>query len=216
MAIMITEQTLKNKINTMIKKKYRAIILVRGGSKGIKKKNFQKIRKFSLLARAINSCKLRRNFTNVFIYTDCDKIAKEAIKLNAEVIKRPKNISDNNASSEEGWINTINSIKNKTHNLCLSLLVQCTFPFIFPKDINKYCKKLLKENLNSYFSVEKNKPFLWRYTKTFPRGINHNEEKLRIRRQEIHDCFREIGVFYLVNVNQFFSKKNRFLIRLEC
>ena len=191
----------------MIIKKNIAIILARGGSKGIKKKNLKKVGKFSLLARAIISCKLSRNFTNVFVSTDCDKIAKEATIYNAEVIKRPKNISGDDASSEEGWIHALNFIKNKNHNLRLSLLVQCTSPFIFPKDINKCYQKLLKENLNCCFSVSKDNPFLWSYINSSPRGINHNEKKLRIRRQELPDSFRETGAFYLVNVKQFLLKK---------
>ena len=198
----------------MIIKKNIAIILARGGSKGIKKKNLKKVGKFSLLARAIISCKLSRNFTNVFVSTDCDKIAKEATIYNAEVIKRPKNISGDNASSEEGWIHALNFIKNKNHNLRLSLLVQCTSPFIFPKDINKCYQKLLKENLNCCFSVSKDNPFLWSYINSSPRGINHNEKKLRIRRQELPDSFRETGAFYLVNVKQFLLKKNRFLNKM--
>ena len=191
-----------------------AIILARGGSKGIKKKNLQKVGSYSLLARAIISCKLSRNFKNVLVSTDCDKIAKEAIKYNAEVIKRPKNISGDNASSEEGWSHAINFVKNKNINLCLSLLVQCTSPFIFPKDINKCYQKLLRENLNCCFSVSKDKPFLWGYINTSPVGINHNEKKLRKRRQELPDSYRETGAFYLVNVKQFLLKKNRFLNKM--
>lgn len=198
----------------MIKEKNIAIILARGGSKGIKKKNLQKVGKFSLLARAIISCKLSRNFTNVFVSTDCNKIAKEAIQYNAEVIKRPKNISGDDASSEEGWMHALHFFKNKNHNLFLSLLVQCTSPFIFPKDINKCYQKLLKENLDCCFSVSKDKPFLWGYVNGSPKGINHNEKKLRKRRQELPDSFRETGAFYLVNVKKFLQKKNRFLNKI--
>ena len=191
-----------------------AIILARGGSKGIKNKNLRKIKNLSLLARAIISCKLSKEFNNVYVSTDSSKIANEALKYDAKVIGRPKSISDDMASSEKGWLHALNYLMKKNNDLKLSLLVQCTSPFIFPKDIDRCYNKMLKENLGSCFSVAKDKPFLWGYVNKSPRAINHNEKKPRVRRQNFSECYRETGAFYLVEIKKFLLKKNRFFSKL--
>ncbi len=191
-----------------------AIILARGGSKGVKNKNLRKIKNLSLLARAIISCKLSKKFTNVYVSTDSSKIANEALKYDAKVIGRPKSISGDIASSEKGWIHALNYLMKKNSDLKLSLLVQCTSPFIFPKDIDRCYNKLLKENLGSCFSVSKDKPFLWSYVNKSPKAINHNEKKPRVRRQNFSECYRETGAFYLVKIKKFLLKKNRFFSKL--
>ena len=191
-----------------------AIILARGGSKGVKNKNLRKIKNLSLLARAIISCKLSKKFTNVYVSTDSSKIANEALKYDAKVIGRPKSISGDIASSEKGWIHALNYLMKKNSDLKLSLLVQCTSPFIFPKDIDRCYNKLLKENLGSCFSVSKDKPFLWSYVNKSPKAINHNEKKPRVRRQNFSECYRETGAFYLIKIKKFLLKKNRFFSKL--
>ena len=136
-----------------------AIILARGGSKGVKNKNLRKIKSLSLLARAIISCKLSKKFTNVYVSTDSSKIANEALKYDAKVIGRPKRISGDIASSEKGWIHALNYLMKKNSDLKLSLLVQCTSLYI-PKDIDRCYNKLLKENLGSVFQSQRTNHFL--------------------------------------------------------
>ena len=70
-----------------------AIIPARGGSKGIKDKNLQKIGDVSLVGRAVQSC-ISAGFKDVFILSDSDAIRQEGedFGANGEYI-RPSNIS---------------------------------------------------------------------------------------------------------------------------
>ena len=70
-----------------------AIIPARGGSKGIKDKNLQKIGGISLVGRAVEAC-FDAKFDEVFILSDSEKIRDEAGKFGAnKSYERPSEIS---------------------------------------------------------------------------------------------------------------------------
>ena len=70
-----------------------SIIPARGGSKGIPLKNLALIDGLTLLEYSINSSHDSKLVNKTIVSTDNDLIAKEAKRLNAEVITRPKKIS---------------------------------------------------------------------------------------------------------------------------
>ena len=74
-------------------KKTLCIIPARGGSKGLKGKNIQKVAGKPLIFYPIKSAIKSEVCDNIFVSTDDEKIAKEAIKFGAEVpFLRKKNI----------------------------------------------------------------------------------------------------------------------------
>ena len=70
-----------------------SIIPARGGSKGIPMKNIVKINRKPLLYYSVKSSLDSKYITNTIVTTDNQKIAKEAKKLNADVVIRPKKLS---------------------------------------------------------------------------------------------------------------------------
>ena len=74
-------------------KKIVAIITARGGSKGIKNKNLINLNGHPLISYSIGYAKNSSLIDRVFVTTDSKKISATALKLNSEVIKRPKNLS---------------------------------------------------------------------------------------------------------------------------
>ena len=80
----------------IIKNEVWSIIPARSGSKGIKKKNLQKILGHSLLKLTINASLKSKCIIRTFVSTDSKVFKKEALKCGAEVpfLRSKKNSSD--------------------------------------------------------------------------------------------------------------------------
>ena len=82
-----------------------AVIPARGGSKGIKNKNLQKVGNKSLLKRAIESS---LEFMDVVVSTDSEEIKLEALKNGAKVpFLRPKELASDTAKSIDTAIHAV-------------------------------------------------------------------------------------------------------------
>ena len=77
----------------MGKKKIHAIILARGGSKGIKNKNLISIKKKPLIYWSIKSVLNCNIIDKVWVSSDSSKILTLSKKFGANTIKRPKKLS---------------------------------------------------------------------------------------------------------------------------
>ena len=92
-----------------------AIILARGGSKGIPNKNLQKIGGMTLVERAIVSVQNTKNIQDIFVSSDSKLILAEAKEKGANIIVRPDNISQDHSSSESGWLQAIEEIQKQNN-----------------------------------------------------------------------------------------------------
>tara|TARA_B100000212_G_scaffold90759_1_gene66629 strand:+ start:16659 stop:17354 length:696 start_codon:yes stop_codon:yes gene_type:complete len=185
------------------------IIPARGGSKGIKNKNIQKINKYSLLEYAIRSSSNVKFNNEVAVSTDCTKVKKICKKYqNVIVIDRPKSLSTDDASSESAVLHALdyyNSKKNYYPDI--TIMRQCTSPFIFSNELNDAINYFKKNNYDSLFSAREYKHFLWDQ-KLNP--VNHDSNH-RLPRQKIKSSyFEEDGAFYIFKTKEFLKIKNRF------
>ena len=79
------------------------IILARGGSKGLKKKNLRKLRGYPLISYPIMHAKKSGVIGTILVSTDDKDIAKIAKKYGAEVpFLRPKKLAKDLSTTEEG------------------------------------------------------------------------------------------------------------------
>ncbi|KAJ4444540.1 hypothetical protein ANN_06335 [Periplaneta americana] len=78
------------------------LILARGGSKGIPKKNLAKINGTTLLGRSLLAINEFSRFSSVWVSTDSIDIAKEAKRLSAQVHWRSRESAIDSASSITG------------------------------------------------------------------------------------------------------------------
>jgi len=79
-----------------------AVIPARGGSKGVKRKNIQKIGGISLLGRAIVCSLNSGEIDHVLVTTDDAEIQEEALRYGAEApFLRPAHLSDDFATTED-------------------------------------------------------------------------------------------------------------------
>jgi N-acylneuraminate cytidylyltransferase len=91
-----------------------ALILARGGSVRIPKKNIKKLGKFPLIYYTIKAAKKSKHINRVIVSTDDEEIAKVAEKYGAEVpFYRPKEISRGDSTELEAFEHALNWLKEK-------------------------------------------------------------------------------------------------------
>lgn len=107
------------------------IICARGGSKGLKNKNLQKLNGKPLIYYPINDALRSGVVDKVIMSTDSKDIAKEAIKFGAVVpFMRPKNLSGDLSTTEETLQHALvnyEKISNKKYDICLFLTANDLF-----------------------------------------------------------------------------------------
>jgi CMP-N,N'-diacetyllegionaminic acid synthase len=191
----------------MKKKIVHSIILARGGSKGIKNKNLIKIKNKPLIFWSIKKSLESKQINFTWLSSDNPKILKTAKILGAKIIKRPKNISNDKASSESAWQHAIGYIKNK-YEIDVVVGVQPTSPIRGNNDFDKAIKLYNRKKFDSLFSSTKIQDVnIWKY-KNNKLIANYNFKK-RKRRQEIINNYLENGSFYIFNANKFQKSNNR-------
>jgi len=125
----------------------KTVILARGGSKGIPRKNIVDINGKPLIQYTIEAAKASKA-KDVYVSTDCSAIMLESIKHKANVIMRPSNISGDNSKSEEALLHFA-----KTVSFDILVFIQPTSPLILPEDINKGLEMM--SQYDSVFSAYK-------------------------------------------------------------
>jgi CMP-N,N'-diacetyllegionaminic acid synthase len=128
-----------------------AIIPARKGSKGIKNKNFLKIKKYTLLE---HSCRFSKklNFISKTIISSDSKIAKKtAKKFNFFFSKRPYDLSKDNSLMIDLIKYEIKKNKKFTH----ILILQPTCPFRQVKQFFDAYEKFKKKKIDTAITVHK-------------------------------------------------------------
>lgn len=184
----------------MIKgKKITAIIPVRGGSKGIPRKNLYLFKGVTLLERTIAFAKESRWIDEIYVSTDDSEMYDIAKKNNVSTPQlRPKYL----ASDESKTIDTINHlITNLPIVDGYVLILQVTSPLRLQKDLDAICR-LLEQNeeadgVVSVYKVAEPHPFkMVTIANNFIKPFIGNE--LSTPRQLLPDVWAFNGAFYMV------------------
>jgi N-acylneuraminate cytidylyltransferase len=136
-----------------------AIILARGGSKGIPRKNLQTVGGLSLLEWAIAACHAAEEVDAVFVSTEDAEIAAVAAKHGATVIDRPDALATDEATSADALAHSVAMLDAEYDTF---VNVQCTtFPSI-AADIDATVRALRDTDADSSLTVKREIDFLWR------------------------------------------------------
>ena len=184
-----------------------ALIPARGGSKGIPGKNLQTVGDVPLICRSIRAAQASNGVGRVVVSTDDDAIAEAAEAEGAIVIRRPAAIAGDTASSESALLHALDQLEEQGPLETELVFLQCTSPFTTGAQIDAVLTALQKEGCSSSFSVSPWHGFLWRAD---GRGINHDPELPRQRRQDLEPAFLETGAIYAMGVKAFRGCGSRF------
>lgn len=122
-----------------------AVVLARGGSKGIPKKNIQPVNGVPLIVRTVTEL-LNSSFDRVYVWTDSEEIkaAYEHLILPGRgvdtSVSRPPELSADETTSEQAMKIFIQQVDPKKEWDGVAL-VQCTTPFLKTKHINQAIEK---------------------------------------------------------------------------
>lgn len=188
-----------------------AIILARGGSKGIPNKNIIDFCGKPLIAWTIENC-LDGGANSVWVSSDSDEILSIASKFGANTIKRPNDISGDFATSESAWLHALNYVESLGKiQIDWILAPQVTSPLRESSDIKKAIS-LANENINdSFFSCSIAEDlFFWQKNEAGKLDSINYDWRNRKRRQDIPSQYIENGSFYLFKPEVLRSTNNRF------
>ncbi len=189
-----------------------AIILARGGSQGIPRKNIIDFCGKPLLAWTIEQCLAAHNVSEVWVSSDSDEILKTATKYGAQTLVRPVDISGAFATSESGWLHALKHIEAKTGVMDIVLAPQVTSPLRESSDIVQAISRFELECLDSMFSCcVAEDLFFWQKDSdsSVLKSVNYDYLNRR-RRQDVPKQLIENGSFYLFRPEILRKHHNRF------
>lgn len=187
-----------------------AVILARGGSKGLIDKNLRRVGNFSLLARSILACK-KAGVENVFVSSDSKDIQEEARRFGARSHARSAINSRDESSSEDAIVEFLEYLSLMGLNPEFIIFVQPTSPFLFSADIRNCLKNTMLGT--STFTAYSTSKFFWQKTDNAWEPLGHHKHK-RLRRQEGFERVVENGACYCFSKSDFLSIKSRFAAKV--
>lgn len=196
-----------------------AVIPARGGSKGVPGKNLRLVGGIPLVVRAVRACRSAALVDTVYVSTDDASIAAAAREAGAEVVLRPVELAGDLASSEAALLHALDQLELLGHSPEALVFVQCTSPFVDPRDLDSAVRQVLDDDADSVFSGVATYEFLWTDAPADVEpgtgrmvGVNH-DAAVRPRRQDRRPHFRETGAFYVMDAAGFRAAGHRFFGR---
>ena len=175
-----------------------SLILARGGSKGIKRKNLIDLKGKPLLSHVVEIAK-KSNVDEVWVSTEDEEIASVALTYGASVIRRPLELAGDTSTSEEALIHFTENI-----DYDIMVFIQATSPMVTCEDINKGIAMMKSGRYDSIFSVTE-EHWIPRWTEDL-QPVNWDPQN-RPRRQDKEKTYIENGAFYITS-REFLKKNN--------
>ena len=179
-----------------------SVILARGGSKGIPKKNIIDINGKPLIYYSIEASK-KSVVSKTFVSTDSDEIAEISIRHGASGrIERPKHLATDDSKSDDALLHFANKI-----DFDILVFIQPTSPMINHFYINEGIDMIINGGYDSVFTATKEH---W-----IPKW-NNNIEPVdwdiynRPMRQDKENLYTENGMFYITKRKNLLESKLRY------
>ena len=188
-----------------------AIIIARGGSKGIPNKNTISFCGKPLIAWTIDAC-IKGGATSVWVSSDSDEILEISKSFGAKLIKRPKQFAEDTSSSEDAWNHAIDYLEiEMRYSIDWVIAPQTTSPLTESKDISLGISKVKSQKFDSYFSCcPVSDTLIWGTDENNNLSSLNYDWKNRKRRQDAKKQFIENGAFYIFKPEVLKANKNRF------
>ncbi len=188
-----------------------AFIFARGGSKGLPKKNILDLGGLPLIAHSILSAKKNIMIDDIFVSTDSNEIAEVSSSYDAKVIKRPKELAQDESSEWLAWIHAINFVHEQGLEFNKFISLPATAPLRADEDIST-CLLALKGDVDVVITVTPaNRNPSFNMVKRDTKGISELVIKSDfVRRQDAPLVYDMTTVAYVSTPQYILNKKNLF------
>ena len=202
--------------HTYQKNKILCVLQVRGGSKGVPRKNIRKVNGKPLMAWTIESAKKSNIFDSIWVSSDSDEILEVGRQEEVNTIKRPEELSGDEVLSVDSlhWaVGEIEKLKGTTYDYVVELPVVC--PLRNEDHIREAVEKLITTDADSVISVtqmtDKHPVRMKRITdddliedfcSEYPEGDAG-------RRQDLEPCYIRNGGIYSMKRDTLMNEKTR-------
>ena len=198
------------------KNKILCVLQVRGGSKGVPKKNIRKVNGKPLMTWTIESAKKSNVFDSIWVSSDSDEILEVGRQAEVNTIKRPEELSGDEVLSVDSlhWaVNEIEGLYGIEYDYVVELPVVC--PLRNETHIKEAVEKLITTDADSVISVtqmtDKHPVRMKRITdddliedfcSEYPEGDAG-------RRQDLEPCYIRNGGIYSMKRDTLMNEKTR-------
>lgn len=176
------------------------VIPARGGSKRVPKKNIKLFNGKPMIAWSIDAAIQANIFDKIIVSTDDDEIANFSKSLGVDVpFIRPKNLSDDYASTADVMAHACQWIKNKEKSISIVCCLYATAPFIKSEDLKKALQIIQDGNWRYVFSAAEYPSSIYR---SFFKDNNGGVKMLfpdmfNKRTQDLPTSYHDAGMFYM-------------------
>ncbi|XP_067127360.1 N-acylneuraminate cytidylyltransferase A [Centruroides vittatus] len=174
------------------------LVLARGGSKGIPKKNVRLLSGIPLLVWVLRPMIDCKKFQSIWVSTDDDDIAQIATSWNVQIHYRSKKVAKDTSSSLE----SVQEFLNYHPEIGIIALIQCTSPCLHPSFLTIAYEMMINFSYDSVFSVMRQHKLQWKEVEfgnsTYPVNFDASH---RPRRQDWCGELMESGHFYFSSVD---------------
>lgn len=190
------------------------VIPARGGSRGIPRKNLERVAGRSLVARAVRSA-LGAGVGPVVVSTDDEEIAVEAARHGARVVRRPSGLATDTAGSEGVVLHVLDQLDAHGEVLPpVTVLVQATSPFLDPLDLAVAVHRVADDAADVVLAATEDHSFRWTHDADGVASPVGHDASHRPRRQDLPPQLRETGAFYAMRTAGLREHRNRFFGRI--
>ena len=187
-----------------------AVILARGGSKGIPQKNLSPFCGKPLISWTIEQLLATKTIDSVWISSDDRAILDLGGQYGVGEIMRPRQLANDSASSEVGGLHALDFFDSRGVHVTKLVAPQCTSPVRTSDEFDGALAKFSDEGLDSLFSATLIPDFnLWRTTTDGALESFTYDYTNRGRRQEKPDQYLENGSFWIFRPSIIRAHKNR-------
>lgn len=180
-----------------------ALVPLRGGSKGIPKKNIKAIAGRPLCAWVLRAASEARRIDAVYVSTDSDEI-KEVVAglgLDIQILDRPADLATDEATTESVMMHFLENVRDCR----LLITIQATSPLLQAQQLDEALANFDSNEYDSMLSVVRTGRFFWTEDAT---PLNYDPQR-RQRRQDFRGTFMENGAFYITKASLLAQRKCR-------
>lgn len=192
------------------------LVIARGGSKSIPRKNLAKIEGLSLVAHKIRSARKSKYCSRLVLSTDDKEIQAEGIQHGAEVpFLRPAELASDDASSDDVALHAMDYVTKAGESYDAIMLLEPSTPFATPDDYDRAVEIMIEKKASMVTGIVESKHHPIFSTdlpvdRKLSKLVSQLETARSLRRQDFATQCILNGAFYLMEWQPFISTRRRY------